>query len=103
MALTPDEQKTFDELQRKATEPEIRVGEKVIRLIPGGKRDDTPIVEKLRQILRDAEAGRYEDFVFIGAVFGTDTGDLRWTTSAGSMTLKMWGAITRAIHFLHGQ
>ncbi len=98
MALTPEEQKTLDELLAKQETGNV------MRLIPGGKQNATPIVERLRGILKDAESGRYEAFVFVGTLVGNDhDADLRWETQGNGMSFKLWGAITRALNYLHGQ
>lgn len=99
--LTPEEQTQLDLLMKKSAEPSVTSTDedgKIIRLLPGGRQDGTPLVEKLRAIVKDAENGRYLEFVFIGVETDASRGaNVQWCPET---TFRMRGALSTAHHLL---
>lgn len=100
MSLTSEEQELLDRLRKKEEAADTGA---VIRLLPGGKQDDTPLVQKLRDLLKQAENGELEEFVFVGlkprANLASPAQDatIAW---AGSLSFGMLGALAKAHHVL---
>lgn len=101
--LTPEEQTLLDLLRKKAApaeqdarvEIESPVDGRTLRLIPGAKQDGPPLVEKLRAILKDAEAGRFRGFVFVGLETNLSVGaNVQWCPGS---SFEMTGALFVAL------
>jgi hypothetical protein len=75
----------------------------VVRLLPGGRQDDTPLVQKIRDLLKEAEAGHFEEFVFVGLKPKRDPAlplqdaHLSWS---GSLSFAMLGAVMKSVNRL---
>jgi hypothetical protein len=92
--LTDEEKSQLKALQEKDSKTNV------IRLIPGGKQDDNPLVEKLRQLLASAEQGHFEEFIFIGLYPGGQSAMINW---AGALSFSMLGALYKAVHILNNR
>ncbi len=71
----------------------------VLTLLPGGKPEDDFIVSKLRAILKDAEEGKYDDFLFVGMEKGLDMAKVVWPKQT---TFRLLGAVQKALRILAG-
>lgn len=67
--------------------------ENVLTLLPGGKPGDSMVVMKLREILKDAEAGKFDDFLFIGMKTGLDEAQISWPML---ICFRLRGALQKA-------
>jgi len=68
MDLTPEAQKTLDELQAKRAQPSITTTDgagKILPLIPGGKVPDSQSVALLKDFVKKVEAGEIMEFVVV--------------------------------------
>jgi hypothetical protein len=76
----------------------------VIHLINGNKKDDNPLVDKLRELLTLAEQGQFEEFIFIGLHPKTDVNQqaayINWW---GGLSFSMLGALYKAVHILNNR
>jgi hypothetical protein len=90
MPLTPDEEDLLKRLEAKRAE---KKHENVLTLVVGGADSDTPLVTRLRGILKDAESGRFLEFVFVG-LESSDRANIQWT---GPAEFAMLGALAKAL------
>lgn len=93
MSLSSEEEEELRRLEVKRARDD-----NVLVLIPGGKPSDDQVVSRLRNILRDAESGRFSEFVFVAIERDRhDQANIQWTGPAG---FPMLGALQRALFHL---
>lgn len=71
----------------------------VLTLLPGGRPEDDLVVSKIRAILRDAEEGKFDDFLFVGMKKGLDEANVVWPKST---SFRLLGAVWKALRVLSG-